>query len=86
VTYSQTAVPLKDINGGAQMEKQALHDALKRVEFISLNEYDPEKESVCPWCGNSREEGHRSYCLIMQALRVAERKIDVSEGCHVPED
>jgi hypothetical protein len=65
---------------------QILFNALKAVEFIDLEEYDPGKKSVCPWCGNSREEGHRSYCLIMQALRVAERKIDVSEGCHVPED
>jgi len=80
VTYSQTAVPLKDINGGAQMEKQALHDALKRVEFISLNEYDPEKESVCPGCGNSREEGHRSYCSIQEALKTFKPKGGSSNG------
>ena len=65
---------------------QILFNALKAVEFIDLEEYDPGKKSVCPWCGNSRDEGHWSYCLIMQALRMVERKIDVSEGCHVPED
>ena len=51
-----------------------LYDALKNVEFINLSEYDPGKKNVCPWCGNSPEEGHQSYCLIMRALQIAERR------------
>lgn len=53
---------------------QILYNALKAVEFISLNEYDPGKDTVCPWCGNSPEEGHQSYCSIMRALQIAERR------------
>jgi len=30
---------------------QILYNALKAVEFISLNEYDPGKDTVCPGAG-----------------------------------
>lgn len=53
---------------------QILYDALKELEFINLEEYDPDKKMVCPWCGNSPEEGHQSYCSIMRALQIAERR------------
>ena len=52
------------------MKKEALLEALKAIEFIRLEEYDESKETVCPFCGNSRGEGHTSYCSVKGALEI----------------
>lgn len=51
------------------MRMQDFYDVLKSVEYITPKDYDPDKKTVCPWCGNSKGEGHMSYCRLADALK-----------------